>query len=223
MNPSQRRFRLLVFDWDGTIMDSAATIVACMRASLQDLAIKPLGDERLRSTIGLGLDAVLQELLPEADTGLRQEVVQRYRHHWQTTFHAKPIPFDGAVAALEHLRQQDYLMAVATGKGRAGLNRDLEQCNLEDMFLTTRTVNECASKPSPQMLLEIMDELGGQPRETLVIGDTTFDLDMARNGDTASVAVLCGAHPEAVLRDRDPLTCLEATRDLPGWLDRGPS
>lgn len=219
MTPSTSRFRLLVFDWDGTIMDSAASIVACMRTSLQDLGFESPSDDRLRSTIGLGLDAVLHELLPATDVNLQQEVVERYRHHWQATFHSKPIPFDGVIDALETLQQQEYLMAVATGKGRTGLDRDLRQCNLERLFLTTRTVHECASKPAPQMLLEIMDELGCRADETLVIGDTTFDLDMARNADASSVAVLCGAHPEETLLGRQPLACLPATRDLPEWLE----
>lgn len=212
--------RLLVFDWDGTVMDSAACIVACMRTSLQDLELQPPPDERLRSTIGLGLDAVLQELLPDADGTLQRQVIDRYRHHWLATFHAKPIPFAGITEALTALQGRDYLMAVATGKGRAGLDRDFEQCNLGRFFQTSRTVNESPSKPAPHMLLEIMDELGCRADETLVIGDTSFDLEMARNADVRSVAVLCGAHPEKTLRAFDPLTCLESARHLPDWLAR---
>lgn len=199
-------------------MDSAASIVACMRLSLQDLDLTPPPDGRLRSTIGLGLDAVLRELLPDSDTVLQRQVIERYRHHWLATYHARPIPFAGITEALETLERQDFLMAVATGKGRAGLDRDLAQCNLGRFFQTSRTVNESPSKPAPHMLLEIMDELGCRADETLVIGDTSFDLEMARNADVPAVAVLCGAHPESTLRTYEPLTCLPSTRELPSWL-----
>ena len=141
MSPTPSRFRLVIFDWDGTVMDSAATIVACMRTNLADLDIPPLGDDRLRSTIGLGLDAVLANLLPDASPELRGRVVERYRHHWLSTYYDKPIPFEGIGEALEQLQRRGHVMAVATGKGRAGLDRDLAQCDLQRFFAATRTVN----------------------------------------------------------------------------------
>ncbi len=201
-------------------MDSAASIVACMRTSMQDLKLETPSDERLRSTIGLGLDAVLRELLPEADGTLQNRVIERYRHHWLKTYHAKPIPFAGITEALETLQRRDFLMAVATGKGRAGLDRDFEQCDLGRFFQASRTVNESPSKPAPHMLLEIMGEMGCRADETLMIGDTSFDLEMARNAHVRAVAVLCGAHPRKTLRAFEPLICLKVASDLPGWLAR---
>lgn len=217
MSASSNRFRLLIFDWDGTVMDSAATIIACMRLSLQEAGLTPPGDDRLRSTIGLGLDAVLRTLLPDADDAVRRKVQERYRDNWISTYHAKPIPFDGVAETLDVLGR-DYVLAVATGKGRTGLERDFRGCDLGRHFAATRTVNECASKPSPHMVLDLLEELGCRADETLVIGDTTYDLDMAHNAGASSVAVLTGAHDKATLMGSRPLDCLDGARHLPEWL-----
>ena len=215
---SNRRFRLLVFDWDGTLMDSAASIVACMRYAFGELELPVPSESRLRSMIGLSLDETMLRLWPDASGDLRLRAVDAYRTHWLATYRHVPMLFDGAREALEGLFADEYFLAVATGKSRPGLDRDLETTELGKLFLSTRTPQEAPSKPHPQMLLDIMDELGVTGEETLMIGDTTYDLEMAQHAGAASLGVLSGAHDRAQLVACEPLACLGSVEELPGWL-----
>jgi phosphoglycolate phosphatase len=212
------RFRLLVFDWDGTLMDSAAGIVGCMTRAIGDLGFDLPEELALRGTIGLSLDESFGRLFPRCSAAQRLQAVERYRYHWLLTYRHRTLLFDGVRAALDALHERRYFLAVATGKSRAGLDRDLASNRLARYFLATRTPQEAPSKPHPQMLLDIMDELGAAPEETLMIGDTTYDLEMARHAGTAAVGVLTGTHPEAALRECEPLACLAGVEALPGWL-----
>lgn len=216
---SSRRFQLLVFDWDGTLMDSAATIAACMAESFRDLGLDPPPDEAIRSTIGLGLDDTLERLAPGSSDDDRRRLVAAYRKHWFATYRDRPSFFPRVPETLAALAEKDYWLAVATGKGRKGLDRDLEVAGLTRHFLATRTADDARSKPHPQMLLDIMDELGVGREKTLMIGDTTFDLAMARAAGVAAVGVLTGAHRRPELMNCDPLDCLENVAELPGWLE----
>lgn len=215
---STRPFQLLVFDWDGTLMDSAATIAACMVESFRDLGLDVPPGEDIRSTIGLGLDDTLERLVPGSSEDERRQLVAAYRKHWFGTYRDRPSLFARVPETLAALARRDYWLAVATGKGRMGLDRDLEVTGLGRHFLATRTADEAPSKPHPQMLLDIMDELGVGGEETLMIGDTTFDLTMARSAGVAAVAVLTGAHPRSRLMSCDPQGCLGNVAELPGWL-----
>lgn len=215
---SQQTFRLIVFDWDGTVMDSTANIVACMRQSLLDIGVEEVTEEAMRGTIGLGFAETLERILPGSSTEMHERMVERYRYHWFDKYREVGIPFPGLDQTFEALVGQDYLLAVATGKGRPGLDHDLGLTGFACFFAASRTVSEAPSKPHPQMLLDLMDELGTRPEETLMVGDTTFDLDMAKNARVPSVGVLTGSHGREDLMASGPLACLEGAVDLPSWL-----
>jgi phosphoglycolate phosphatase len=214
-----QRFELLVFDWDGTLMDSEARIVACLQGAIADLGLPVRDVAALRNIIGLGLAEAIETLFPGSDAATRQAVVERYRHHFLV---ADPTPsalFEGAAEVLHGLAAQGYLLAVATGKGRRGLDKVLEETGLGPLFHATRCADETFSKPHPQMLLELMEHLGADPQATLMIGDTEYDMEMARNARTHALAVSYGVHhPERLLRHQ-PLGCLDRIGDLPVWLN----
>lgn len=216
---SNRPYRLIVFDWDGTLMDSIATIVACAVHAARDVGAEDEGTAaRSRAAIGLGLDHTAREVLPQAGEAQREAWIERYRHHWLDTYRDRPLLFPGVTPMLEELQEAGYWLAVATGKSRRGLDRELETTGHGRFFLATRTVSEAQSKPHPQMLLDILDELGVDRRQALMLGDTTFDLDMASNAGVAAVGVLTGSHDHHRLLACGPLSCLPAAVDLPGWL-----
>lgn len=210
---------LLVFDWDGTVVDSVRSIADCLHAAVADLGLPPIDDQRVRRTVGMGMPEILAALGLDGEEVPVARLRERYRHHWFATYGDRPLPFPGAAAALERLAGDGFLLAVATGKGRRGLDRDLGRTGLGGVFHATRTADEAFAKPHPQMLLDLLDELGTRPGEALMIGDTTFDLEMAANAGTAAVAVASGTHRRADLERWRPRACLESVAELPGWLD----
>ncbi|MBI3523552.1 MAG: HAD-IA family hydrolase [Betaproteobacteria bacterium] len=212
-----KRFELIVFDWDGTLMDSAAAIVAAIQQSCRDLAITPPSDEQARHIIGLGLRDALRSVLPGLDPARYGEVAERYRHHYLLHDHELAL-FEGAYELIESLTKAGFLLAVATGKGRHGLDRALGSSGLQQHFRATRCADECQSKPHPQMLLELMEEFAVAPGKTLMIGDTTHDLLMARNAHVPALAVAYGAHPRALLEAETPLWCAENVTEMHAWL-----
>lgn len=212
-----KRFELIVFDWDGTLLDSAGTIVACIQAAAVDLGLEPPPEERARHVIGLGLHEALRHALPELEPERHMELADRYRHHYLSQDRELPL-FDGAAELVRDLAADGYLLAVATGKSRKGLDRALAASGLGECFHTSRCADECHSKPHPQMLEEIMDELGVSPRLTLMIGDTTHDLLMAQNAGVGALAVAYGAHDRQVLEELAPLHCAMSTTELSAWL-----
>lgn len=211
-------FRLLVFDWDGTLMDSIGTIVACTQAAVGELELGDLPESTIRGTIGLGLRETIDILSPGCDEALYGRILECYRKHWVSTFRDMPLMFAGVPEMLRELEEQGYMLAVATGKSRRGLDYALDQSGLRDLFHATRTADEAFSKPHPQMLLDILDELGVPPRQAVMIGDTTYDLEMARGARTASVGVCTGSHDREDLERFEPLVCLERVVDLDSWL-----
>lgn len=219
--PAPPGLRLVVFDWDGTLLDSVASIVACTRRTLEELQLGTLSEGEIRGAIGLGLRETVERFLPGAAPERFRRVVECYARHWQETFHAHSELFAGAEEALGALRQAGFLLAVATAKSRRGLDRDLQRTGLERFFHATRTVDESASKPDPAMLLEIMEELQVLPEAALMVGDTGYDLEMAVRARAAAVAVACGAQGRAELERWNPLACLESVAELPLWLQGG--
>ena len=211
------RFKLIVFDWDGTLMDSAAAIVAAIQAGCQDLGIDPPSDEKARHIIGLGLDEALQTVLPELPAARYPALIGRYRHHFLAREKALPL-FAGVHEMLAGLTDAGHLLGVATGKSRRGLDRALAESGLGALFQATRCVDECHSKPHPEMLQQLMDEFAATPGDTLMIGDTTHDLLMAKNAGVAALAVAYGAHPRAELMALQPLFCAETVAELRAWL-----
>ncbi|MES9845665.1 MAG: HAD-IA family hydrolase [Candidatus Sedimenticola sp. PURPLELP] len=214
------KFNLLVFDWDGTLMDSEARIIACMQAAAADLEIDVPDDNSVRNIIGLGLAQAVEALFPSYDESVIPRMVDRYRFHFLQENKTPSELFEGAEAVLRHLQGQGYLMAVATGKGRAGLDKVLDETGLHSLFHATRTADETFSKPNPEMLFQIMNELGADPEETLVIGDSEYDLLMANNAKTDSLAVSYGVHEVPRLMQHGPLACLDDISELVPWLDQ---
>jgi phosphoglycolate phosphatase len=212
-------FRLLVFDWDGTLMDSVAAIVGCMQAAARELGIEPVAEEAVRRTIGLGLADSRQAMGFDGDDALWERLVAGYRRHWAATYHERSVLFPGATETLAALGRRGYLLAVATGKSRRGLDRDLAATGLAGTFHATRTADGGCGKPHPRMLLELLAELGVGGAETLMVGDTTFDLEMAANAGTRAVAVCSGTHPRRELLEHRPLACLAGVGELASWLE----
>ncbi len=215
----RKGFELLVFDWDGTLMDSEARIVDCIRQAATDLALEVPATERIRNIIGLGLKEAVGVLFPDADEVLVDDVTGRYRHHFLDENRTPSELFARAEETLCELAQRGYLLAVATGKGRRGLDRVLASTGLGELFHATRCADETFSKPHPQMLLQIMEELGVTAAQTLMIGDTEYDMQMASNAGTAALAVSYGVHAPERLLAHKPQGCLHDIGELIGWLD----
>ncbi len=211
------RFDLIVFDWDGTLMDSAAAIVNALQAACRDLELPEPADEQARFVIGLGLGDALRRVAPAMVEADYPRMVERYRHHFLSKDH-ELVLFPGVVDAIADLAARGRMLGVATGKSRVGLNRALGSCGLGAYFHATRCADESFSKPHPAMLEEIMDELGVERDRTLMVGDTTHDLQMARNAGVAALAVSFGAHPLQALRTESPLACVETPAALSAWL-----
>jgi len=211
-----REIRLIVFDWDGTLMDSEAQIVSCLRAVLHDLSLEPLNDATLRNVIGLGLREAVDTLVPGRDEEFHQAFIIRYREHWFNS--GESSLFSGVVDMLDAFRRQQLLLGVATGKSRRGLDRVLGETGLASCFDATRCADEAPSKPHPQMLLDLMDQLGVTPAQTVMVGDTEYDMEMATNAGVAKIAVTTGVHSEQRLNRHDPLVCLGRISDMPGWM-----
>ncbi len=213
-----KRFELIVFDWDGTVMDSAATIVAAIQAACMDLAIEPPTDARARHIIGLGLNDALMNALPDLHPTRYPALAERYRHHYLAGDSELAL-FAGIAPLLAELTQSGYLLGVATGKSRRGLDRALAATGLGAYFGATRCADDCPSKPHPQMLHELMEEFAVLPDKTLMIGDTTHDLKMAQNAGVAALAVSYGAHPRAELLAEQPLYCASSVAEMQAWLN----
>jgi len=212
-----KRFELIVFDWDGTLMDSTGAIVASIKAAARDLSIPPPSDERASHVIGLGLIDALRHALPDLPAERYDDLAERYRHHYLSR-DQDLLLFDGAVELIDELTRAGYSLAVATGKSRKGLDRAFEVSGLGQRFHASRCADECQSKPHPQMLEELMDEFGVEPDATLMIGDTTHDLLMAKNAGVAALGVAYGAHPRAMLEAEAPLYCATDVAQLAAWL-----
>jgi phosphoglycolate phosphatase len=212
-----RRFDLLVFDWDGTLMDSAAAIAASIQDSCRDLGLPVPDDRRASHVIGLGLKDALEYAVPDLAQQDYGKLVERYRHHFLER-DRRLTAFEGVEAMLRKLAGDGFMLAVATGKTRAGLDRALKATGFGPVFHGSRCADECWSKPHPAMLLELMEEFGTAPPRVLMIGDTTHDLQMAANAKVASVGVSYGAHPREQLAELEPLACVDNVPELAAWL-----
>jgi phosphoglycolate phosphatase len=212
-----RRYDLIVFDWDGTLFDSTTLIVRCIQASCADLGVAVPDDERAAWVIGLGLHDALQHAAPGLPRERYAELGARYRHHYIARQH-ELLLFPGTLAMLQALKERQHLLAVATGKGRQGLDEALAHAQLQGVFDGTRTADQTASKPNPLMLQQLMREFGVAPERTLMIGDTTHDLLMAVNAGTPRVAVSYGAHAPEAFAAHAPLFVAHSTGELHRWL-----
>ena len=214
----KQKFDLIVFDWDGTLMDSTAAIVKSLQDAALDLGLPMPEKKRAAHVIGLGLKEALETVLPDLAPEYYPKLVDRYRIHFLTNS-LKTTLFDGVKTMLADLKNQNYLLAVATGKSRAGLNRAINETGLQGYFDASRTADETWSKPHPAMLLELTGELGEPMNRTAMIGDTTHDLQMANNAGVAGIAVQYGAHSAAELQKLRPIYAASSVPDLHHWLN----
>jgi phosphoglycolate phosphatase len=212
-----KQFDLIVFDWDGTLMDSAALIVSAIQNACRDLALPVPSDHDARYIIGLGLDDSMRYLLPGLTRDRYAAVAERYRHHFVTRDHETTL-FEGVRETLDELLAAGRRLAVATGKSRSGLDRVLKHSGLSEIFHATRCADESFPKPHPAMLEDVMATLGVDKERTLMIGDTSHDLRMAASAGVAAVAVSYGAHGKEELLRHDALAYVDTVAELRQWL-----
>ncbi|WP_028108838.1 HAD-IA family hydrolase [Ferrimonas futtsuensis] len=195
---------LVIFDWDGTLMDSVDRIVDSWQRACGELSMAVNCAESVRSIIGLSIESAIDTLVPEMDPQRVEPFIQAYRS-WYLERSDVPTPlFDGAEALLHELKGQGYRLAVATGKGRPGLERVLDASGLRPLFDASRTPTEAASKPHPEMILQLCGELNCQPGRAMMVGDALFDLEMANRAGAIGVGVSYGAGSVDVLRSASP-------------------
>ena len=214
---TQRRYDLIAFDWDGTLFDSTMLIARCIQNACRDVGTTVPSDEAATYVIGLGLHDALKHAAPDLPPERVPDLAARYRHHYWASQH-ELVLFPGTLEMLQALKQRQHFLAVATGKNRRGLDDALSHAQLQGMFDATRTADETASKPHPRMLQELMAVFGVAPERTLMIGDTTHDLQLARNAGTPRVAVSFGAHDSSAFDEHEPLFVAHSTRELHRWL-----
>jgi phosphoglycolate phosphatase len=213
-----KQFDLLIFDWDGTLMDSAGVIVDSIQRACEDIGLAAPSDRASRLIIGLGLIQALQALLPDLPADDYPRLVERYRHHYLGRDDDIPL-FEGVAQGIPDLNASGFQLAVATGKSRLGLERALASSGLGEWFAATRCADQTHSKPHPAMVLELIEELDGDPARTLVIGDTSHDLLMASNAGVASLGVTYGAHETDDLHPHAPLALMNSFAEVRAWLN----
>lgn len=207
-------YQLVIFDWDGTVMDSTGRIIACMHKAGADLCLPVLEDDAVREIIGLGLPEALRTLYPGIDDGALERMRERYAVHFVAAEASPSQLYPGARQALAALRGAGLRLAVATGKSRKGLDRVWASSGLGNSFDASRCADETHSKPHPAMVTELLTELRVAPERALVVGDTSFDLQMARDAGVDRVAVSYGAHPVDRLMNFHPLAVIDALPQL---------
>lgn len=212
-----RQFDLIAFDWDGTLFDSTAIIVRCIQAAVADVGGTVPSDRAASYVIGMGLMQALAHAAPDVPPEKYPLLGERYRHHYWAHQHDISL-FDGVLPMLADLKTRHHWLAVATGKSRRGLDEALQTVELKGVFDGSRTADETAGKPSPLMLHELMREFGVDPARTLMIGDTTHDLQMAVNAGCPSVGVSYGAHEPDAFHALQPLHVAHSVRELHDWL-----
>jgi len=211
--------KLLIFDWDGTLMDSVMHIVECMRNSIQELDLEPRSESEMKNIIGLGMHEAIYALYPDQQSpAFAERFTAAYRDYFFTA-NAPQSLFDGVVSTLQDLRENGYWLAIATGKSRRGLDMVLAETGIGDLFLQSRCADETRSKPHPQMLQEILQTLKVDPQQALMIGDTEYDMEMARNAGVHPVGVSYGVHEPDRLNKFKPVHILDNIGHLPAWLD----
>lgn len=213
------QWRLIVFDWDGTLMDSTGAIVRAAERAIRDVGLPMPPAHRIREIIGLGLRESWDALFPGNNQSGFGDFVERYREHFLNTERRGIRPYPGVEHLVTALHRSGTPMAVATGKSRRGLDRDFAETGLGRYFEHSVTSDEARSKPHPEMLLRIIAHCGVEPGQTLMVGDTEYDMHMAHQAGAGALAVTWGAHDRRRLMDCAPLGCLDTLTDLPRWLE----
>ena len=217
-----KNYKLIVFDWDGTLYDSAAQIVQSMQKAIEELNLEHPTDEEIAQYIGLDPICVVESLFPDIDLGKRVQLKQRFQYYYYSNS-STPCLFNGTIDRLKALHAQGFTLAIATGKSRAGLNDALVKTGLSELISLSRTADETACKPNPQMLLEIMDTLQIAPEHTLMVGDTEYDLLLAKAAGTDAVAVTHGVHDTERLKMFESVLIVDNLQALKTWLQTSES
>ena len=212
-----RRFDLIAFDWDGTLFDSTQIIVRCIQRAVADVGGTVPSDKAAAYVIGMGLMQALAHAAPDVPEAKYPELGRRYRVHYTSQQNDLAL-FDGVLRLLADLKERHHCLAVATGKSRRGLDEVLQTVELRSVFDGSRTADETAGKPDPRMLRELMAQFGTEPGRTLMIGDTTHDLQMALNAGCTSVGVSYGAHEPDAFDALQPLFVAHSVPQLHQWL-----
>jgi len=212
-----RRFDALVFDWDGTLCDSTVPIASCMQSACLELGLRVPSLEEAKYVIGLGLADALAQLLPDLAPAHYGRLVETYRRHF-AVHGTQQVLHGGMSELLDELAERGHILAVATGKSVTGLQQSLERAGLVGRFVALRTADVTAPKPDPRMLLELMEELDVTPERALMIGDTTFDLEMAARAGMPSLAIAYGAHRLDELQKWPALAYVDSPAELCQWL-----
>jgi phosphoglycolate phosphatase len=213
------KYSLLVFDWDGTLMDSKAQIVNCMQSAINELKLEPRSDQQISDIIGLGLNEAIMSLYPSLQHKSVKNAAETYREHYLFKDKTPSPLFDGVTDVLNALKETGYDLAVATGKSRRGLDKGLTETGLHEYFPITRCADETRSKPHPQMLEEILVDYNTDASQALMIGDSEYDLQLANNAKVDGFAVSYGVHGLLRLLKHDPVGFIDRIDQLPEWLN----
>ena len=211
---TQRKYDLIIFDWDGTIIDSQAHILGCMQRAIADEGLDVPQDDQIRHIVGLSLARAIETLLPQIEVSAVQRIADNYRHHFFADPNYASDLFHGAAEVIQDLHANGYYLAVATGKGRRGLDIALEKTGLEPFFHITRCADETRSKPDPLMLDEILTDLDLDSTQAVMVGDTSYDMDMANNIRMDSIAVTYGMHDVQHLQNSKPTYFIDSIDQL---------
>lgn len=210
----KNRFDLIIFDWDGTLIDSIDWIVHCLQTAGKQCGYEIPEPQAAKDVIGLSITNACATLFPGADDATLPKLTACYQQTYLSRQLSREDLFPGVYEMLVELKQTGYQLAVATGKTRTGLQQALEATDTEDLFCITRCSDETASKPDPLMLHQIMQHANAANDRSLMVGDSTHDLQMAMNAQISSIAVSCGAHPKDILQQYSPLMCLQQPAEL---------
>ncbi|MCW8929685.1 MAG: HAD-IA family hydrolase [Gammaproteobacteria bacterium] len=211
-------YKLIIFDWDGTLMDSQARIVDCLKNAADDMKLNRLSDQTLKNVIGLGLNEAISHLYSQLTTEQVTSFADRYRYHFLTANDTPSGLFNDVKQMLEQLSNKGFMLAIATGKARRGLDPVLEETGLKKLFHGSRCADETRSKPHPQMLEELLDEFGVTTEDAIMVGDTEYDMLMANSIGMDSLAVSYGVHDKNDILKHKPLLCVDSIMEMSDWL-----
>ena len=212
------RYKLIIFDWDGTLVNSIEKIATSLQAASLQTTQVSISDTDARSVIGLGLQEAVQQLHPHLPSDEILKIADAYKHHYQYTNTVKEDPFEGVETLLTQLKDNGFLLAIATGKGRPGFERAAERFDFNRCFHTTQCAGDNKSKPHPEMVFKILDELNINAEDAIMIGDSTHDMKMAVNAKIDAIAVTHGVNTAEELSAFNPLACLDRVADLAHFL-----
>jgi phosphoglycolate phosphatase len=215
-----KKYTLLIFDWDGTLMDSQAQIVNCMQSAINELELEARTDQQISNIIGLGLEEAILQLYPSLNSKVIKLTAQTYRDFYLYKDKTPSPLFDGVEAVISGLRDKGYNLAIATGKSRRGLEKGLQETGMGEYFPITRCADETRSKPHPQMLEEILVDHDTPASKALMIGDSEYDLQLANNAKVDGLAVSYGVHGLIRLLKQEPAGFIDKIEQLPGWLKK---